>query len=133
MHKEIKYVRRKKLFSEHDKEVYQKLADSLDTTLEVHCGDIIMNNSSDVESQLSILLSNSELEDKIQSNKKLLGCFLKNEVVCNNNIIKVSIVKEFYDFFSKLSNEQKGTVLNHLVIRFGEKDIIRGKEEDFPF
>lgn len=121
------------LFSKQDKEVYQKFANQVDKALEAHCGDIVMYNSSDVESQLSILLKNSELDDVIQSKKKLLGCFLKNEVVCNNNVIEVSVVKDFYNFFSKLSNEQKEIVLNHLLIRFEEKDIIRGREEDFPF
>lgn len=121
------------LFSKQDKEVYQKFANQVNKALEAHCGDIVMHNSSDVESQLSILLSNSGLEDEIQSNKKLLGCFLKNEVVCNDYIIEVSVVKDFYNFFSELSDEQKEIVLNHLLIRFEEKDIIRGREEDFPF
>lgn len=119
------------LFSKQDKEVYQKFANQVDKALEAHCGNIVMHNSSDVESQLSILLSNSGLEDVIQSKKKLLGCFLKNEVECNDYIIEVSVVKDFYNFFSKLSNEQKEIVLNHLLIRFEEKPVILKDDEPF--
>lgn len=121
------------LFSKQDKEMYQKFTNLLDEVLEEHYDNIIMNNISDVESKLSIRLTNSELEDVIQSNKKLLGCFLKNEVLCKDSKMEVSVVKDFYNFYSKLSKEQKEIVLNHLLIRFEEKDIIRGREEDFPF
>lgn len=124
------------LFSKQDKEVYQKFANLLDGAVEEHYDNIIMNNISDVENQLLIVLKNSELEDVIQSNKKLLGCFLKNEVVCNNNIIAISVVKDFYNFFSKLSNEQKEIVLQHLLIRFEEKQVVKKQVEpndDFPF
>lgn len=119
------------LFSKQDKEVYQKFANQVDKALEAHYGDIVMHNSSDVESQLSILLRNSELDDEMQSNKKLLGCFLKNEVECNDYIIEVSVVKDFYNFFSELSNEQKEIVLNHLLIRFEEKPVILKDDEPF--
>lgn len=125
------------LFSKQDKEVYQKFANLLDEAVEEHYDNIVMNNISDVESKLSILLTNSELEDAIKSNKKLLGCFLKNEVRCHDNIIiEVSVVKDFYNFFSKLSNEQKEIVLKHLLIRFEEKQVVKKQVEpndDFPF
>ena len=90
-----------------------------------------MHNSSDVEIKLSNLLTNSELEDIIQSNNKLLGCFLKNEFICKKSLIEISIVKDFYDLFTKLSVEQKDIVLNHLLVRFEEKEVI--SQIEYPF
>lgn len=104
--------------------MYQKLANALDETLEGYYDNIIMHSISDVESHLSKILANSELEDEIQSNSKLLGCFKKNEFICKKSLIKVSIVKDFYDLFTKLSIEQKDIVLNHLLVRFEEKGVI---------
>lgn len=124
------------LFSKQDKEMYQKFTNLLDEVLEEHYDNIIMNNISDVESKLSIRLTNSELEDVIQSNKKLLGCFLKNEVLCKDSKMEVSVVKDFYNFYSKLSKEQKEIVLQHLLIRFEEKPVVKKPVEpndDDPF
>ena len=127
----VKKTTSKNLFTQKDKEVYQKLANALDETLEGYYDDIIMHNSSDVEIKLSNLLTNSELEDIIQSNNKLLGCFLKNEFICKKSLIEVSIVKDFYDLFTKLSIEQKDIVLHHLLVIFEENDAILQKE--YPF
>ena len=121
------------IFTEEEKEIYQKFANKLDECVNHHLNQCVVYDIESVEQHLYKLLQNVALEDKIQMNELVISCIIKNRYNYKTNVnIPVSYVKKFYDLFSSSSHNKKQIILNSLNIRLLKKQVKKEMEE-VPF
>ena len=84
-------------------------------------------------SNLAEVIRNSSLEEHIQDNGKLIGCFIAGGYSYHpQKNIKVQTVIEFYKFITSLSTPKKKIVFDNIYNRLSTLPI-RIKDEELPF
>ena len=103
-------------FSNREKATYRNFADSLYSHICAYTGPYTLKtNIEEIISNLEDVVKENSLECFVQSNLNLISCFVSGSFrYKTNKDIKVEIVTEFYDFFSKLSNEKQKNVLDNI-------------------
>jgi len=120
-------------FSDYEKEVYRDFAYALYSHI------IIFNYScelkEDIEqiiNQLGNVIKENSLELYIQSNSKLINCFVSSPYRYNTSKdIEVNVVKKFYEFFIELPYEKQKNVLDNIHNRLNTIKI--EINDDLPF
>ena len=118
-------------FLEEDANVYLEFARAIDNVLIEHYGSIDIHSKETIEENLSYLLTCSMLENYIQSNEMLLRCFLANKFNVKSVYISTDTVRNFYQLWSKMSDNKKDIIINHLRVRFSKKFILPLSMYDF--
>ncbi len=120
-------------FSNYEKGTYRNFADSLYNNIFVYTGPYeLKTNIEQIINDLEDVVKENSLEFFIQSNTKLINCFVSGSYRYKTTIsIQVEIVTKFYEFFIKLSREKQKNLLDNLYNRLNTIKIER--EDDLPF
>lgn len=82
--------------------------------------------------QLEAVIKNNTLEENIQDESELIRCFvLSNYSYFNTKDIQMTIITDFYKFYSKLDSLKRGIVIDNLVSRLST--IIVDADDELPF
>lgn len=118
-------------FSERDKKIYLEFANALNDTFLafIDSKDFNMDVKKFSESIYNVIEKNI-FEDTIQNNDMLLSCFIKGDYIKNDNVIKCSTVKSFFEWFETFDESTKLLILNNLKTKL---EIKRKEYSDLPF
>lgn len=120
-------------FSNYEKEIYRNFADSLYSHISVYTGPYeLKTNIEQIINDLEDVVKENSLEFFIQSNSKLINCFVSGPYKYKiNTDIQVEVVTKFYEFFIKLSREKQKNVLDNIHNRLNTIKI--EIDDDLPF
>lgn len=107
-------------FSQENKEIYTKIADSLLNAISCHndSDHKFARNIDEIKDGLKRIIEESALEEIVQDNKSLINCVIKSSYSYNPKIrIKVDDVKNFYRMLIQLSGTQQNIVYSNLMAR----------------
>lgn len=120
-------------FSDYEKEIYRNFADVLYSHISVYIGPFeLKTNIEQIINDLEDVVKENSLELFIQSNSKLINCFVSGPYKYKINVnIKVEVVTKFYEFFIKLPREKQKNVLDNIHNRLNTIKI--ELDDDLPF
>lgn len=120
-------------FSNKDKGTYRNFADSLYNHIRAYKGTYqLKSNIEQIINDLGNVIKENSLEFYIQSNSKLIDCFISGSYIYNPRTdIQLEIVTEFYNFFIKLPYDRQKNVLDNLHNRLNTIKVER--DDDLPF
>lgn len=120
-------------FSDQDKIIYLKFADHLINHISKFKAGIKYNfEIKEIIHGLGKIIRDNSLEKFIQSNNKLIKCFVNGGFTYNpNNNIEVECVRDFYDFFLKQNQQNKEIIINNIHNRLSQITI--EADDDLPF
>ena len=120
-------------FSNYEKGIYRNFADSLYSHISVYTGPYeLKTNKEQIINDLEDVVKENSLEFFIQSNSKLINCFVSGPYKYKiNTDIQVEVVTKFYEFFIKLSREKQKNVLDNIHNRLNTIKI--EIDDDLPF
>ena len=120
-------------FSDYEKEIYRNFANSLYSHISVYTGPYeLKTNIEQIINDLEDVVKENSLEFFIQSNSKLINCFVSGPYKYKiNTNIQVEVVIKFYEFFIKLSREKQKNVLDNIHNRLNTIKI--ETDDDLPF
>ncbi len=103
-------------FSDYEKGTYRNFADSLYNHISVYTGPYeLKTNIEQIINDLENVVKENSLEFFIQSNSKLINCFVSGPYrYTTATNIQVEVVTKFYEFFIKLSSEKQKNVLDNI-------------------
>ena len=94
----------------------------------------VENDIDIIKMMLESVLYKNALEKYIQKNNELINCLIKNGYTYNNsNSIEVSVVKEFYEWFNKISTNKKQNILENLFNKLSKIKVKEDFDDDLPF
>lgn len=120
-------------FAEADKEIYRRFADELLKHINWYTDRYNpISDSNTTLVALAELIRNSSLEEYIQDNTKLIGCFIKSgyNYVAKNDIAVTCII-DFYQFLRRLTPQKQKIVLDNIYTRLSKVKI--KIDEELPF
>lgn len=120
-------------FSDYEKGTYRNFADSIYNHISVYTGPYeLKNNIEEIVNELENIVKENSLEFYIQSNSKLISCFVSGPYRYKTSTdIQVEVVTKFYEFFIQLSSEKQKNVIENIHNRLNTIKI--EKEDDLPF
>lgn len=120
-------------FSQHEKNIYLKFADSFSALILKHLDKYEPINDTNVTlNKLSALLKNSALENHIQDKAQLVKCFIKNGFTMDRTKdIEVKSVAQFYKLLMELTPNKRKIVLDNIYTRLSAIKI--EFHDDLPF
>lgn len=121
-------------FKQSEKDVYNEFATSLLNHLSHYTETPLFETNSEVVIDcLERILIDSSLEDYIQNNEELIGCFINsNYRYYTNHDIEVECVNDFYKLLKSKPKHLRKIVLNNLIARL--KTIsVEIHDDDIPF
>ena len=121
-------------FSEHEKSVYRCFAQVLTAHISSYKGKYSpVNNIPQTLSKLAELIRNSALEECIQNNSQLIGCFINGGYSYNaRKEVKVQTVIDFYHLVTSLSPTKQKILFDNIYNRLSTIPI-QVYDEELPF
>ena len=123
-------------FSYTEKKIYQNFTTSFCNVLAqiIDCLNAEKDTSVIIE-KLRIILRDNCLEENVTNVEKVISIFVKSKYkYYNNRTMKVSTIKEFYEFFLNQPATVKEIVLNNLYGRIGNIPVVTSLyDEELPF
>ena len=121
-------------FSDEEKEIYRafssQLADHINHYIEKYTP---INDIKTSLSKLAEIIRNSSLEDCIQDNSKLIGCFISGGYsYSTRKNIDVQTVIDFYKFVSGLSASKRKIVFDNIYNKLSTISV-HVKDDELPF
>ena len=121
-------------FSDEEKEIYRafssQLADHINHYIEKYTP---INDIKTSLSKLAEIIRNSSLEDCIQDNSKLIGCFISGGYsYSTRKNIAVQTVIDFYKFVSGLSASKRKIVFDNIYNKLSTISV-HVKDDELPF
>ena len=122
-------------FTDEEKEIYQKFANSICALLyQIKDSLSIEKDSSIIIGKLRVILRDNSLEEYITNVTTLISIFVKSDYRYYNNKVEVYKVKDFYEFFLNQADAVKEIILNNLYGRIGNIPVIDSAfDEELPF
>lgn len=121
-------------FTNAEKEIYRNFANELTRHISYYLEKY--SPISSVEQtllKLAELIRQSSLEEYIQNNGNLIGCFIDGKFVYNSKQdIKVQIIIDFYSFVNRLSVAKQKILFDNIYTRLSAIEI-HIEDEDLPF
>lgn len=121
-------------FTEEEKEIYRKFANTLSAAIRYYISEYDpIRDDNEILNNLANLIRRSSLENSIQDNSLLINCFIKGGYNYSTRVdIEVSIISDFYRLLDSLSPYKKKIVLDNIDARLStiKVEII---EDDLPF
>lgn len=120
-------------FSENEKYIYQKFADQLSNHIISYTDEFRPINDQEVTLDLLVkLIRDSALEVFIQSNNRLIACFIYGPFIYSDKTnIEVKCVKDFYNLLRVLSTQRQKIVLNNIYSRLSRIRVV--VDDEIPF
>lgn len=121
-------------FTSEDKKIYQVFSKVLFSKINHYVDSYNPINDSKVTiDKLAELIRKSSLEDYIQNNSDLIGCFITGGYNYNTlQDIEVTIVKDFYRMLIKLNSIEKKIVFDNIYTKLRTRKI-EYSEDELPF
>ncbi|SJZ67778.1 protein kinase family protein [Selenihalanaerobacter shriftii] len=106
-------------FIDDERYIYLRFADSLTNNIIKMRDEIeLVQDSKEIIRSLEEIINECLLEEFLQDNSKLISCFVKNAYTYSTrNNIEVECIRDFYEFFKKLSISKREIVLNNINSR----------------
>ncbi|MFQ8984955.1 MAG: protein kinase family protein [Evtepia sp.] len=121
-------------FSEHEKSAYRCFAQALTAHINHYIEKYSpINNTTQTLSKLADLIRNSSLEECIQNNSQLIGCFINGGYSYNpRKEIKVQTVIDFYHLVTSLSPTKQKILFDNIYNRLSTIPV-QVDDEELPF
>lgn len=121
-------------FSETQKKCYRDFAIALSThILHFQSKYSPKNDIAQTISDLALLIRNSSLEECIQDNSKLIGCFVAGGYTYNpRKDIPVQILKDFYGLITSLDMGKRKILFDNIYTRLSTIEV-KTEDDDLPF
>lgn len=134
-------------FSESDKEIYRRFADSLSEHIAYYTGEYKpINQMFFTLSKLAELIRNSALEEYLQDNEELINCFIDDGQYryYSRKDIKLEVILDFYNLVTRLSPSKQIILFDNIYMRlstieikqnqeFQDYEIFEDEDDDLPF
>jgi len=121
-------------FSETQKKCYRDFATALSS--HIHHFQSKYSPKNDIAqtiSDLALLIRNSSLEECIQDNSKLIGCFVTGGYTYNpSKDIPVQILKDFYGLITSLDMGKRKILFDNIFTRLSTIEV-KTEDNDLPF
>lgn len=120
-------------FTDYEKGTYRNFADSLYKHISIYTGPYeLSTNIEQIINDLENVVRENSLEAFIQSNSKLINCFVIGPYRYSTATdIPVDVVTKFYEFFIKLARDKQKNVLENIHNRLNSIKI--ESDDDLPF
>ena len=121
-------------FSEHEKSAYRCFAQALTAHINHYIEKYSpINNTTQTLSKLADLIRNSSLEECIQNNSQLIGCFINGGFSYNpRKEIKVQTVIDLYHLVTSLSPTKQKILFDNIYNRLSTIPV-QVDDEELPF
>lgn len=121
-------------FSEKEKNIYRKFANDISTHINHYVNKYSpVNNISYTLSKLSELIRNSALEEYIQDNSQLIGCFINGGYnYMAGRDIELKTIVDFYSLFTSLLPTKQNILYDNIYNRLS-RIRIQVEEDEIPF
>lgn len=123
-------------YSDKELKIYRDFSDELYNNIRYFHSPMLVEKDPDIiKIMLESVLYKNALEEYIQKNNDLINCFLKNGYnYTNASTIEVSIVKDFYELFNKISRKKKENILENLYNKLSRINVkVKDDDDDLPF
>ncbi len=120
-------------FTQYEKLVYKNFADALVSHIyEFHSGVKYIYEPDEIFRGLERLIIENSLDEKVQANGKLIGCFAQGGYTYNDSIdIELNTVKEFYDLIKRHKPRKQKIIIDNIHNRFSA--VPKKDEDELPF
>lgn len=121
-------------FTDEQKTCYRNFADTLCSHIYHYKNNYIpVNDVGQTLSKLAELIRNSSLEQFIQNNSQLIGCFIMGGYTYNGRKdIKLQLITDFYSLATSLSPAKRKLIFANIYTRLATIKIVMD-DPDLPF
>lgn len=122
-------------FSNNEKKIYQSFADNICCAIKnLTCKIELEENERVIIEKLKSIVRANSLERYITDISEVISCFIKSNYVYFQKNIEVSVLVEFFEFFSRQPLNLKQVILDNLYGRLKRIEVVEGLwDGELPF